>query len=71
MNVDVCIKYIIWFFYLPGEKFESVLVDSGYRSFMRLKIRNLTSTDFGSYKCVAKNSLGETDGNIKLYGKTI
>jgi len=36
---------------------------------MRLKIRNLTKNDFGMFKCVAKNSLGETDGNIKLYGK--
>ncbi|ODN02458.1 Neurotrimin, partial [Orchesella cincta] len=53
---------------ISGEKFESVLVDSGYRSFMRLKIRNLTNNDFGTFKCVAKNSLGETDGNIKLYG---
>lgn len=34
-----------------------------------LKIRRVTKTDFGSYKCVAKNSLGETDGVIKLEGK--
>ncbi|KAG8234954.1 hypothetical protein J437_LFUL009149 [Ladona fulva] len=31
-----------------------------------LKIRNVTSRDFTSYKCMAKNSLGETDGVIKL-----
>ena len=37
---------------------------------MRLKIRSVGLADFGAYKCVAKNSLGETDGTIKLYGKT-
>ena len=34
-----------------------------------LKIRSASKGDFGSYKCVAKNSLGETDGVIKLDGK--
>uniref|UniRef100_T1H1D2 Immunoglobulin I-set domain-containing protein n=1 Tax=Megaselia scalaris TaxID=36166 RepID=T1H1D2_MEGSC len=33
---------------------------------MKLQIRNVVSADFGSYRCVAKNSLGETDGIIKL-----
>lgn len=36
---------------------------------MKLKIRNVGPADFGSYRCVAKNSLGETDGLIKLDGK--
>lgn len=36
---------------------------------MKLKIRNVGPTDYGSYRCVAKNSLGETDGLIKLEGK--
>lgn len=35
---------------------------------MLLVIRNVTKSDFGSYKCIAKNSLGETDGVIKLEG---
>lgn len=34
-----------------------------------LKIRKVNKNDFGSYKCVAKNSLGETDGVIKLEGE--
>lgn len=38
--------------------------------FMKLKIRNVGANDFGTYRCVAKNSLGETDGNIKLDGKS-
>ncbi|XP_065157511.1 neurotrimin-like isoform X1 [Atheta coriaria] len=49
-----------------SDKYEAVSVDNGYKKYMMLKIRNVAQTDFGSYKCVAKNSLGETDGVIKL-----
>lgn len=38
---------------------------------MKLKIRNVGPKDFGSYKCVAQNSLGGTDGVIKLDGKCV
>uniref|UniRef100_T1I547 Immunoglobulin I-set domain-containing protein n=1 Tax=Rhodnius prolixus TaxID=13249 RepID=T1I547_RHOPR len=34
---------------------------------MKLTILSVTPSDFGSYKCVSKNSLGDTDGTIKLY----
>ncbi|XP_050348974.1 lachesin-like isoform X2 [Nymphalis io] len=51
---------------ISGGKYEAFPVDSGYNKFMMLKIRNITKEDFGSYKCIAKNSLGETDGIIKL-----
>ncbi|XP_026466371.1 uncharacterized protein LOC113369957 isoform X2 [Ctenocephalides felis] len=34
---------------------------------MKLTIRNVGPSDYGTYKCVAKNSLGDTDGSIKLY----
>ena len=35
---------------------------------MRLEIHRVEARDFTSYKCVAKNSLGETDGKIRLFG---
>lgn len=54
---------------ISGEKYDAVTSEESYRVFMRLKIRSVNAHDFGSYKCVAKNSLGETDGTIKLYGK--
>ncbi|XP_047472869.1 lachesin-like, partial [Penaeus chinensis] len=38
-----------------------------YCTHMKLTIRSLKAEDFGSYKCVAKNSRGETEGLIKLY----
>lgn len=36
---------------------------------MRVLVRNLSPEDVGSYKCIAKNSLGEVESNIRLYGK--
>lgn len=56
--------------FVSGDKYEAVSMDNGYKKYMMLKIRKVTKTDFGSYKCVAKNSLGETDGVIKLEGKS-
>ncbi|KAJ3628424.1 hypothetical protein MTP99_015728 [Tenebrio molitor] len=50
-----------------GAKYEPVLVDNAYKVHMKLTIRSVSFADYGSYKCVAKNSLGETDGTIKLY----
>ncbi|KAG8190290.1 hypothetical protein JTE90_013925 [Oedothorax gibbosus] len=53
---------------LSNAKYNSVLIDNGsYKSKMNLRIRNLMPEDYGAYTCVAKNSLGETEGTIKLY----
>lgn len=55
---------------LSNEKYDSVLMPSNlYKVQMRLRIKDLKPEDFGSYTCVAKNSHGETEGNIRLYGK--
>lgn len=54
-----------------GDKFETISTNSGYSKYMKLKIRNIGPNDFGSYRCVAKNSLGETDGMIKLDGNVL
>jgi hypothetical protein len=50
-----------------GEKYEPVLLDNVYKITMRLTIRGVTAEDYGSFVCLSKNSLGETDGHIKLY----
>ncbi|GFG32012.1 hypothetical protein Cfor_08531, partial [Coptotermes formosanus] len=50
-----------------GDKYEPVLLDNAYKVHMKLTIRSVGPSDFGSYKCVSKNSLGDTDGSIKLY----
>ncbi|CAD7086328.1 unnamed protein product [Hermetia illucens] len=41
--------------------------ENDYKVIMKLHISPVTVTEFGSYRCVAKNSLGDTDGTIKLY----
>ena len=43
----------------------------GYRLHSRLTIAQVNPGDYGAYKCVSKNSLGETEGQIRLYGKMI
>lgn len=52
-----------------GDKYETSSTNIGYSKYMKLKIRSVGPNDYGSYRCVAKNSLGETDGLIKLEGK--
>lgn len=50
-----------------GDKYEAILIDDVYVVFMKLKIRKLEPKDFGMYRCIAKNFLGETDGSVNLY----
>lgn len=38
---------------------------------MKLTIKNLQYGDFGNYRCISKNSLGETEGSIRVYGKCV
>ncbi|KAL6266605.1 hypothetical protein P5V15_003450 [Pogonomyrmex californicus] len=52
---------------LSNEKYTTNTMENSYRAHMRLTIRNLTASDFGSYRCISKNSLGETEGSIRLY----
>ncbi|CAL7940163.1 unnamed protein product [Xylocopa violacea] len=42
-------------------------IPKGYEITMRLTVISVRPQDFGSFRCVATNSLGETDGKIKLY----
>nr|XP_054932943.1 lachesin-like isoform X2 [Dermacentor andersoni] len=38
-----------------------------YKVHMQLRIRRISPEDFGAYRCFAKNSLGSTEGSIRLY----
>ncbi|XP_053673913.1 lachesin-like [Anopheles nili] len=51
-----------------GKHFEpSIKEINSYKVVMKLTIKDIAIGDFGTYKCVVKNSLGETDGSIKVY----
>jgi hypothetical protein len=52
---------------VSDHKYEAVSVESAYKVYMTLHIRNVTKNDYMEYRCVAKNSLGTSDGSITLY----
>ncbi|KAG7201150.1 hypothetical protein KM043_003941 [Ampulex compressa] len=52
---------------LSNDKYTASIMENSYRAHMRLTIRNLQAGDFGNYRCISKNSLGETEGSIRLY----
>ena len=43
--------------------------DSEYSLWMSLTIRAFEPSDAGDYVCTAKNSIGEVQSNIQVYGK--
>lgn len=57
------------FHFLASISTETVINNPAYKSTMRLTICNVQRHDYGTYKCVAKNPRGETDGTIRLYCK--
>ncbi|XP_054005295.1 lachesin-like isoform X1 [Hylaeus anthracinus] len=52
---------------LLNEKYTTSIMENSYRADMSLTIRNIQIDDFGVYRCISKNSLGETEGSIRLY----
>nr|XP_012141764.1 PREDICTED: lachesin isoform X1 [Megachile rotundata] len=52
---------------LSNEKYTTEITENSYRSYMKLTIRNIQKEDFGNYRCISKNSLGETEGSIRVY----
>lgn len=55
---------------LPSDKYDvQTFSKSDFEMKMVLIIRNLQKEDVGSYFCVAKNSLGDVESGIRLYGK--
>ncbi|KAJ6224811.1 hypothetical protein RDWZM_003356 [Blomia tropicalis] len=54
---------------VSSSKYEIEEEYHGYRTTMKLRINSLSREDFGSFKCLAKNTLGEKEGLIRLYAK--
>lgn len=53
----------------PKYHMENTVGVPSYKTHMKLLIRNIITEDYGTYKCVAKNPRGESDGTIRLYSK--
>ncbi|XP_055387189.1 opioid-binding protein/cell adhesion molecule homolog, partial [Condylostylus longicornis] len=51
---------------IQGGTYESVTLENIFRIVMKLTIRPIKPEDFGEYKCVAKNSLGESSKIITI-----
>lgn len=57
---------------ISGDRFIPETFENAYKVLMKLTIVSVDISDLGLlYKCVAKNSIGDTDGAIKLYRKFI
>lgn len=54
-----------------GSKYHIVINEDGYKAHTKLTIRSLSRADYGNYKCITKNSLGEAEGSMRIYGNNI
>ncbi|XP_075210761.1 neurotrimin-like [Lycorma delicatula] len=54
-------------FLLHGPRQQVLEEKDGYRVSLKLKLLDLTESDLGTYTCVATNSLGKAEANIRIY----
>lgn len=55
---------------ISNDKYHMTEINNSYYSVqMKLIIRRIHKSDLGGYKCISKNSIGDAEGNIRLYGK--
>nr|XP_045593504.1 MAM domain-containing glycosylphosphatidylinositol anchor protein 1-like [Procambarus clarkii] len=52
---------------VADDRYEPIVAESSYKVYMKLRIRRVEAQDIGTFRCIAKNSLGETDGVIRVY----
>ncbi|KAK9723215.1 Immunoglobulin I-set domain [Popillia japonica] len=53
---------------IPSPKYDvQVVTKSLFEVKMTVIVRNLHKEDVGTYRCIAKNSLGEVESNIRIY----
>lgn len=57
--------------FIQGGSYETVSMNNVFKIVMRLVIRPMKAKDFGEYRCVAKNMLGEMEQTITLHREYI
>lgn len=50
-------------------KYVPEIIEEGYKVHMKLTINLLGPQDYGIYRCISKNSLGDMEGTINVYRK--
>ncbi|XP_065567123.1 lachesin-like isoform X2 [Artemia franciscana] len=56
---------------LPGKPYKAEVSENGFNTKSLLRFTAITQKDFGTYKCMSKNALGEAEGTIRLYEMTV
>lgn len=70
LNYHNSFKYFQGKMILSSEKYDvQVYAKSLFEFKMTLIVRNFQKEDVGSYICIAKNSLGDVESGIRLYGE--
>ena len=55
---------------IPNDKYRMEEIDvNTYTTRLRLHLKLSSSADEGGYKCCSKNSIGDSEGTITVYGK--
>ncbi|CAM1324504.1 Uncharacterised protein r2_g3326 [Pycnogonum litorale] len=54
---------------ISSDRYLSTVTETTYKTQMKLTILKVSSHDFGRFKCISKNPLGETEGVVKIYEK--
>ena len=44
---------------------------NSYKFQLTLTIKRLQPEDFGTYRCISKNSIGQADEMVELYGESV
>lgn len=64
--------YVLGDMIITNDKYTMTEISNAYYSVqMKLVVRRFHKSDLGGYKCISKNSIGDAEGNIRLYGKPI
>lgn len=57
--------------FFAGSKYVPEIIEDGYKVHMKLSLNHLGPQDYGIYKCISKNSLGDMEGTINIYSERL
>ena len=81
MNFDLLtLMFVVFIFFFSNPPSGEMIIsndrylmteteNSMYACTMTLVVRKIQKSDMGGYKCISKNSIGDAEGTIRLYGE--